>query len=920
MRFPDVLRRQRLISWFASQASALRPYLPPVNFITLHYAYFTFSSLALAAIFWACGSPASREIYFIDSLFMATSALTGTGLNTVNLSEMSTGQQVVLFMAMLLGHPVLISLWTVLFRRHIFERRFRAIVRAERERRLRAGSSMGLAAGLSELVGIPRLRTPAKSRSNGPGPSSTLPGLGTKIPATGTPRPNALVSPALRSPNHPDANSLHQIETDELNRDVEAGLPPIAEVRPDPRSPGSTSIVIAEPPHPPHAHAHAHPPHPYPPVSYPHAHPYSHHQPIAPSSQIRQHDHDQPPPPSPPPTATEHRHLRRGHTLTLGSFLDTKRHHVSRNGGFFNLTLREREYLGGVEYRALEILIVVVSLYYVLWQALGAIALGAWLASRSPEAARDNAQNPWWMGVFLGVSAFANGGLHLGDAGMSAFQQGGHFVLAVVLVVMVAGSRAAPAILRATVWGMAKAVGWAAGRAGASKDSQEVWKETFAFILKYPRRVYISMFPARATWVLLGWLGGFIAVDWALFFALNVGNEALDRIPLGDRVMDGLFQSVCNADRWGFLAATLSGGFAVISISAVYCSLQVFWLIKMYASAYPTSVTVRGSNVYEERSLGIYAGDEPHPGDAEVEDDDDNDNDEDDKREGAGGLFVSGHDQPGGMQQQLEPPLLSPKSTTSRVSRLSSASRNGMDKLAALGLGGTAAIGRRLVSFHGVGVTPAIASSSSSSPSPCPGRAGANKRVAFSTACRVQVHHPTPGPSPCPSGVNTAAASIASLGSRPPSAPAPDLVAHHVRSQLSHDVWWIALAFFVVTVIETQHALADPTVFSLFNMLFEIVSAYANNGVSIGLPSASYSFSGAWRGGSKLVLVLVMLRGRHRDLPVALDRAVKLPSIDLDEHEEEDQEVRRAMSRSSAGVSPMMAAATPRVRAFSPRA
>lgn len=39
----------------------------------------------------------------------------------------------------------------------------------------------------------------------------------------------------------------------------------------------------------------------------------------------------------------------------------------------------------------------------------------------------------------------------------------------------------------------------------------------------------------------------------------------------------------------------------------------------------------------------------------------------------------------------------------------------------------------------------------------------------------------------------------------------------------------------------------------------------------------NYSFSGALRPLSKLIVCLVMLRGRHRGLPVAIDRAVMLP-------------------------------------------
>ena len=55
------------------------------------------------------------------------------------------------------------------------------------------------------------------------------------------------------------------------------------------------------------------------------------------------------------------------------------------------------------------------------------------------------------------------------------------------------------------------------------------------------------------------------------------------------------------------------------------------------------------------------------------------------------------------------------------------------------------------------------------------------------------------------------------------------------------------------------------------------VSGYACVGISVGVPYAAYSFCGSWHVLSKLVLCAVMLRGRHRGLPVAIDHAVKLP-------------------------------------------
>ncbi len=347
------------------------------------------------------------------------------------------------------------------------------------------------------------------------------------------------------------------------------------------------------------------------------------------------------------------------------------------------------------------------------------------------------------------------------------------------------------------------------------------------------------------------------------------------------------------------VAAILSGGFAVVPISAVYFGLQVLWLVKMYASAYPTSITVRGSNVYEERSLGIYAGDEPNGAD-------DNGKKDDEKTPGAGGLFLSpgvGAGAVGGLgplgMHSMQPPLtpLSAVSQASRLSRLSQASRGGIDKIVGIGREGTAILGRqlqrRMTGFQGVGVAPAPRRQRKANTAPI-------------------VMQPSPG-----SSASSSTASLHSLADQPPPGE-QDLVAHHVRSQLSHDVWWIAFAFFLITIIETSHTLQDPAAYSLFNILFEIVSAYANNGVTMGLPTASYSFSGGWHGGSKFVLILVMLRGRHRDLPVALDRAVRLPSMDLDEKEEDDAEIRRAISRTpNLGLSPPMTSPGP-IRPFGP--
>lgn len=59
----------------------------------------------------------------------------------------------------------------------------------------------------------------------------------------------------------------------------------------------------------------------------------------------------------------------------------------------------------------------------------------------------------------------------------------------------------------------------------------------------------------------------------------------------------------------------------------------------------------------------------------------------------------------------------------------------------------------------------------------------------------------------------------------------------------------------------------------IFPIVFELVSAFGGIGLTLGIPTQNYSFSGAFGSLSKLVVMVIMVRGRHRGLPVAIDRA-----------------------------------------------
>ena len=125
----------------------------------------------------------------------------------------------------------------------------------------------------------------------------------------------------------------------------------------------------------------------------------------------------------------------------------------------------------------------------------------------------------------------------------------------------------------------------------------------------------------------------------------------------------------------------------------------------------------------------------------------------------------------------------------------------------------------------------------------------------------------------------------------------PSYIGAHLRKQLSFDLWFIFLGLFIVAIAEGGSLQTDPNI-PLFNVLFEIVSAYGTVGLSLGYPTNDMSLSAEFGVISKLVIVAMMIRGRHRGLPYDLDRAVLLPSEGLHQKEDEDA-AKRAGRRGS---------------------
>ncbi|KAE8355361.1 cation transport protein-domain-containing protein [Aspergillus coremiiformis] len=676
-----------LRGWLRPLGRSIMAVIPPFNFITLHYSYFIATALICSVIFWGASNPV-RSVSYADALFLCVSAMTGAGLNTVDLSSLNTFQQSILFALLMLGHAILISITVLFVRKRAFESKFKGISKK---------LALDMKSCSTSECDIPLKE--ADSTAANVQPQNINVGHGTM--ASGMAKVHSVANPT-------DVTSDDRIQWAEDDQITIGGRPR------------------------PHHHNHR----VFPMVG------------VGARPDLNNHPKDATPN---PPLGEEDDIPRLKGMLQGTQKYFASRGLISRNSQFYGLTPEEREKLGGVEYKAVSFLAVIVGLYWLMFLIIGMIGVGGWLEANHPDIARENGLSPFWTGAFFAVSAFVNSGMSLLDANVVALQTNVYPLLTMGFLIL-AGNTLYPCFLRFIIWAMRCMI--------PDRPGWETWKITLDFILDHPRRVYTNLFPRRHTWYLLGTIIVLNGIDWAGFEILAIGNKEIEQLPPGYRVLDGLFQAL----------AVRSGGFYVVAISELRQGLLVLYVLMMYVSAFPVLVTMRNTNVYEERSLGIYGHDDPaSEADAQAKP----------------GLFM------------------------------------------------------RLVRHHLLG----------------------RQDISTTEASRSYFVH------------------------------------QQLRSQLSHDLWWIALAVLFISIAESSNFRRDPVSYSTFNIIFEVVSAYGCVGVSVGFPGKNSSFCGSWHTISKLILAAVTLRGRHRGLPVAIDQAIMLPSDSLAWAEEEDAALRREKTR-----------------------
>ncbi|KAF3932827.1 hypothetical protein ABW19_dt0208835 [Dactylella cylindrospora] len=394
---------------------------------------------------------------------------------------------------------------------------------------------------------------------------------------------------------------------------------------------------------------------------------------------------------------------------------------IGRNSQFNygELTDEQKEELGGVEYRSLRTLAIILVCYFLFFQVFGMVCLIPWIhtQSRWGQVVDDAGQNKTWWGIFMASAAFTDLGFTLTPDSLVSFNTA-TWPLLLMSYLIIIGNTGFPCMLRFIIWAL-----W--------KICPKSWitKESLHFLLDHPRRCFTLLFPSKATWWLFGILIILNATDLLLFIILDLNDGDVTSIPVNYRVLDAYFQAV----------STRTAGFAVINLALLHPAVQVSYLIMMYISVFPIAISVRRTNVYEERSLGIYANN----------------------------------------NEELDDP--------------------------------------NNQSFVGA----------------------------------------------------------------------------HLRKQLSFDLWYVFLGLFAICIAEGGR-ISNRTdyAFTQFSCLFEVISAYGTVGLSLGYPDVNTSFSGQFTTFSKIVIMAMMIRGRHRGLPYELDRAILLPSESLQQKEEEDAMLR----------------------------
>lgn len=185
---------------------------------------------------------------------------------------------------------------------------------------------------------------------------------------------------------------------------------------------------------------------------------------------------------------------------------------MGRNSNFVGLTLEQREELGGIEYRSLRTLALVILGYFWGFQILAFTFFLPWVReSRGYSAIVENiGQSPTWWAFWTANSSFMDLGLTLTPDSMISFARS-QYILMIMTFFIIIGNTGFPVMLRFVIWVVSKFTSKGSG----------LWEE-LRFLLDHPRRCFTLLFPSQPTWWLFAILVILNVVDLICFIVLDV--------------------------------------------------------------------------------------------------------------------------------------------------------------------------------------------------------------------------------------------------------------------------------------------------------------------------------------------------------------------------------------------------------------
>ncbi|KAH2753308.1 hypothetical protein KXV64_002184 [Aspergillus fumigatus] len=264
---------------------------------------------------------------------------------------------------------------------------------------------------------------------------------------------------------------------------------------------------------------------------------------------------------------------------------------LGRNSKFYNLTPEDREALGGIEYRSLRLLLKITLGYFVGLHVFGVICLVPWIQYADPkyrDYLKECGQGNVWWALYTSQTMVDNLGFTLTPDSMISFRDAA-FPMFIMSFLAYAGHTMYPCFLRLVIWIMFKC---------SPKHSSN--REPLSFLLNYPRRCYTLLFRSRPTWVLFGILFVLNFVDVLLIVLLDLHNPAVNTLSGKHRILAAIFQA----------ASARHTGTSSFNLAEVNPAVQFSLLVMMYISIFPIAISIRASNTYEERALGIYPSNE----------------------------------------------------------------------------------------------------------------------------------------------------------------------------------------------------------------------------------------------------------------------------------------------------------------------